>query len=312
MPDGARWLPIVDARTILLRPTFPDTCLAPDQPGYGQVVVNQGRRGKRSKYQITNQTGAPPITNVTPEYDDFGHPYSPVSSGSPYENPSLAAYDYPPGGFYPPFSHHNYQAMPTSHPGPYPQSSFNQHRDPYAASEDSMSMGGISRNPSLSSNAASRHRYAPYPQSSPGSSSGATRQDPYPGFSSQSHPPSPPSSTNSQLFPQRDLRYDLPPIHSIEVPRSSAQSQQGFALPPITSLREGDKPSMDASTVLRRLRLDDSEGANRDSAYSPGRPSYYGDQSQREEEGRWAPGSAPSVSYTQAPVSATRGGHRAW
>ncbi|KAG9014910.1 hypothetical protein FRB90_005150 [Tulasnella sp. 427] len=220
------WLPYEVALKLARRPTFPDTCLAPDQPGYGQVIPSTGRKIKRSNSQ------AQPL--ATPRQDQFtATPLPSTSSSSPPR---------------------------------------------------------------------SRHR-----------------------------------------SPVRDTRYDLPPISAIDLPRPAQQGSisQGFSLPPITSLQGGDKPDMDASAVLRRLRLDEPGpgdaatprsredaykapyGVNQAPAYPPGPPTYYGDAGYqyggdpRGREGgvdpRWSgqPPAGPGPQYHPG-VTARGGSGRQW
>ncbi|KAG8906394.1 hypothetical protein FRB99_006989 [Tulasnella sp. 403] len=340
----------------LFGPNFPDTCLAPDQPGYGQVVASSGRRPRRSKYQppADNDSLPPAQPDLPPSssspygagasstayhYRHPQHTYSPSSAASP-ESPvyDSSPVDHP--GSY-------YQLMPSSAPGPsnhprshshaQPHQHGHQHSDYYLPSSEDVSPQAP-RNPSSTS----RHRYAPYPPSSipsPGPNASTPRQDQYTPL-----PPSdvsPYSNTSNERStrgpPQRDTRYDLPPLATIDLPRdhrpppsipSSQPSQPpaqqpSFSLPPITSLRHGDKPEMDASTVLRRLRLDDErpvkyEGSRTSlspqppyqPAYPPGPPSYHGDPNypppQQLARGAYPHDSRPQGSWGAPPPSSVQ------
>ncbi|KAG8912012.1 hypothetical protein FRC01_005349, partial [Tulasnella sp. 417] len=342
------WLPYEVALRLARRPTFPDTCLAPDQPGYGQVIPSSGRKGKRSKYTTAPAPSATPLagseTNTSSDSTAYrSHPYSPssvTSNESPYDSASPAGAGYEAGQQY---YQGYYQAMPTSAPGPgtSSQSGYGGRQYPEYAGygEDA----DLSRNPSSSSS--SRHRYAPYPPSSrspgpPAQPLATPRQDQYTAAPLPSTPPSQQSHSRHRS-PVRDTRYDLPPISTIELPRPSQQQQPGFSLPPITSLQGGDKPDMDASAVLRRLRLDEpgsSDGAPRSReesfkplygggqvpAYPPGPPTYYGDANyqygsggpdSRGREGgadpRWS-GQSPSGPSYHPGVAARGGSGRNW
>jgi len=72
-------------------------------------------------------------------------------------------------------------------------------------------------------------------------------------------------SARSNSISDRDPRFDLPSISTIGLDHE--HRQHNFSLPPIGALREGDKPDMDASVVLRRLKLEDSmmEGSGKPS-----------------------------------------------
>ncbi|KAG8940140.1 hypothetical protein FRC04_005624 [Tulasnella sp. 424] len=345
-------------------PTFPDTCLAPDQPGYGQVIPSSGRKGKRSKYTTTPAatTASTPIAgsenNTSSDSTAYrSHPYSPssvTSTESPYDSasPAAGAAGYEGGQQQQPYYQGYYQAMPTSAPGPgtASQSGYGgrQYQE-YSYGEEA----DLSRNPSSSSS--SRHRYAPYPPSSrspgpPAQPLATPRQDQYTAAQLPSTSSTPPPQRSRHRSPVRDTRYDLPPISTIDLPRPAQQQPpslpQGFSLPPITSLQGGDKPDMDASAVLRRLRLDEpadvpsrsreesykplySGGGGQQQqtpAYPPGPPTYYGDASYqyggggdpRGREGgadpRWTgqpPTAAPGPQYHPS-VTARGGSGRQW
>ncbi|KAG8912119.1 hypothetical protein FRC00_005234, partial [Tulasnella sp. 408] len=287
----------------MMGPTFPDTCLAPDQPGYGQVIPSSGRKGKRSKYTTAPATSAPLAGSETNTSSDStayrSHPYSPssvTSNESPYDAASPAGAGYETGGqqYYQGY----YQAMPTSAPGPGTSSQGGYGGRQYPEYAGYGEEADLSRNPSSSS---SRHRYAPYPPSSrspgpPAQPLATPRQDQYTAAQLPSTSSTPPSQHSRHRSPVRDTRYDLPPISTIDLPRpAQQQAPPGFSLPPITSLQGGDKPDMDASAVLRRLRLDEPGsdvaprsreesykplyGAGQVPAYPPGPPTYYGDAS---------------------------------
>ncbi|KAF9477735.1 hypothetical protein BDN70DRAFT_880845 [Pholiota conissans] len=231
----------------LFGPTFPSTCLAPDQPGYGQVVPNgQGRRRARRTTQPTimqmPRAGAG-WTVVTP---NPGHAVPPTAVPSMRDAPPI-----------------------------YPAQVRSQHADykmdsPYASHI-------YPRDEGLSSE---RHLYSP----TTGSSIVADMHSPtlshhqqHYGASNGSnhHPPSsfrkPTAGGSSKMglsldirslsmregsskpSPQEDIR--LAPILG-----SGGSGDSPYALPPISameSLRDGG--SSDSAAVLRRLRMDDND-----------------------------------------------------
>lgn len=78
------------------RPTFPSTCLAPDQPGYGQVVTNGSNRRRTRRVTHSNPDGSSNGTNgwtvVTPSFTGSSqqnhHPPRREASNHGYQPPS--------------------------------------------------------------------------------------------------------------------------------------------------------------------------------------------------------------------------------
>jgi hypothetical protein len=227
------------------RPTFPSTCLSPDQPGYGQVVSNgTGRRRARRNTQPvapiasaavrdhrtswTVVTGAPSVSTSAPHYGQ--------QAGPPM---------YPAHQMYPPPDPHSYSRA-------HPPTTW---RHPPAHSPSIASMppsSAASRSPTYREH--SHPRYSPYP------SSASSRHRRHSGSSGD-----PPSIDiplqNRRLDAEQHDRVpesiSLPPIQSASQPRSNF-TQPPYALPPISTLEpsRGGHPNNSAE-VLRRLRMDD-------------------------------------------------------
>ncbi|KAJ7028273.1 hypothetical protein C8F04DRAFT_1266168 [Mycena alexandri] len=201
----------------LFGPTFPSTCLSPDQPGYGQVVASSGRRRARRNPQ-------PPFMPIIPAPDSHwrlnGHPVSlhqpsPFAPAPPLSNNP----HYSTNPIYPVDSQLNGRYSPPSGPG--------QPRE--------------------------RHRYAPYPAAMPppsrrlsASSRGSISLN-IPALSLHDRPratPSPSRVAESIQLPAIQTAktnvqsiYALPPISALE------------------DLRGVD--NHDSAAVLRRLQSDD-------------------------------------------------------
>ncbi|KAF5342209.1 hypothetical protein D9611_001187 [Ephemerocybe angulata] len=206
----------------LFGPTFPSTCLSPDQPGYGQVVANsQTRRRARRNTQAAAVTQIPrePHSNWT-----VVTPGGPANIGLtvPHQRPSQ--YSRRP-------SHPSVGISPD--PSEYSSSPQYSHRQ-----IDSPDY----HNP---------NRYAPYSShSSPidrkasvGGRGGLSLEIP-------PHVLNRPSSAK----PQENI--SLPPIKQPE--ESERDSGSPYALPPISALEDlRGVDTQDSAAVLRRLRLDD-------------------------------------------------------
>ncbi|KAG9316115.1 hypothetical protein JVU11DRAFT_3790 [Chiua virens] len=228
--------PIRDDLVPLFGPTFPSTCLSPDQPGYGQVVSTaSGRRRPRR----TNPSAAPissaplsqpawasvvpvlpgPAEHATayhrPDQDTSPHMYS-------------AQYSYPP---------------PRQLPDPRVNSPMQRGRQPSPRSSSP-----LGRERSL------RSRYSPYPSSAVGqrrTSSDCMSLD-IPSISLHETIPDPRSASR---LPGDEIK--LPPIHPLAPPRHV--SNPSYALPPISALEDlRGVSSQDSAAVLERLKMDDT------------------------------------------------------
>lgn len=284
-------------------PTFPSTCLAPDQPGYGQVLDNAGRRRKRGP-NAAARAAAAALRNqqhlnsqVPPrgQYGDYRHHY-----------PSQGYYGYPGA---PPEEYGNYPPRPPSPygydnaPGPYgPGYPIPPPNDAYGYPPPS----------ALPGQAPSGRSYPPGPPptdysfpprndagpsgapsgfSRRGPSDSRTRYTPYPVPISPTQPHSypPPPSAGGYYGNSSNAGgsgsggpLDLPPISAIALGPSVQRDGPGSSgagrpmlersLPPIESMsREGAgmPPSMDTAAVLRRLRLEDSSTNSSGGEMSP-------------------------------------------
>ena len=225
-------------------PTFPSTCLSPDQPGYGQVVSNgTGRRRARRNTQPV----APIVSAAAREH----RPSWTVVTGAPG---GISA-----GSFYGPQTgplYHAPQMYPPPDPHPYSRShppTTWRHGLVHSPSMSSLQTSSAASNsPTLREH--NRARYSPYPGTSLHHKRSA---------SSVTSPPidipamSPRDRRPSGEQPVRMAEpITLPPIQSGSQPRSFTQPP--YALPPISALEasRGGHPNNSAE-VLRRLRMDD-------------------------------------------------------
>ncbi|GBE90056.1 hypothetical protein SCP_1800780 [Sparassis crispa] len=209
----------------LFGPTFPSTCLSPDQPGYGQIVKpGSGKRRSRR----TTQNDIPPDsrhewTVISPTLAASASTSS-ASTRPQAVNSALSGRE---------LSHsHQYQAgSPVMLHVPYAQGAY--HTPP--------PMNG------LHSPYAQAHRHSP-----PLDIRTNIRYSPYPSSLS-----SPPAVYEVDVRPMHFESIKLP---SIQPPtgRLGNNRSGSFTLPPISSLdlREGQRVD-DSFTILRRLRSDD-------------------------------------------------------
>ncbi|KAF8885480.1 transcription regulator HTH, apses-type DNA-binding domain-containing protein [Infundibulicybe gibba] len=228
----------------LFGPTFPSTCLSPDQPGYGQVVASgPGRRRARRNTQpvLTPAHGPREHTHwtvVTPA-SALGPPGSPSSSPNlhHYSSVTLRAPDQ--------YSNHNYSVPGNRSEGYSPTGKPDSQSPPFPLSRDR----------------GSQVRYSPYS----GHSAPPARRPP----SSQkmSLPPlemPPPPHRNFPHHSQHtqgaspDSQAEgivLPPI---QPPARRNTTDSPYALPPISALEDlRGIHTHDSAAVLRRLAADD-------------------------------------------------------
>lgn len=221
----------------LRSPTFPATCLSPDQAGYGQVVSTaSGRRRPRR----TNQSAAPISSTLLSQ-----PPWSstiPVLP-APSEHPT-------------PYHRSDQNISPRMYSAPYSYPPPRQLPDPRASSP--MQRG---RQPSPGSTSplvrerSSRSRYSPYPSSvvAPRKASCESTSLDIPSISLHDHVSDPRSSNR---FPGDEIK--LPPIQSFAPPCHVSNSS--YALPPISALEDlRGVSSQDSAAVLERLKMDDAE-----------------------------------------------------
>jgi hypothetical protein len=106
--------PIREDLVPLFGPTFPSTCLSPDQPGYGQIV-NSGHGRRRSRRPATAPNPSPTASMILqdPLRGDPGHPSWAASSPNiPQKGPHLGS---------PHMTHESQQpSLHTYHRGPLP------------------------------------------------------------------------------------------------------------------------------------------------------------------------------------------------
>ncbi|KAG1774521.1 hypothetical protein EV702DRAFT_1124583 [Suillus placidus] len=223
--------PIRDDLVPLFGPTFPSTCLSPDQPGYGQVVSTaSGRRRSRRNNQIV--APAPPVPRD-----------SQTSWAIPAAGPS--AHTSPSAHYLPPGQPASLPSMmyrdPSSYSHPHPTS------QPLHISS--------SASPIMRERSA-RSRYSPYPtppslptrKPSVASSDSVSLDIPSISLQDIHH-----DSRNGK-FPGDQIV--LPPIQPLAPPRHI--STTSYALPPISALEDLRGISThDSAAVLERLKMDD-------------------------------------------------------
>lgn len=223
----------------LFGPTFPSTCLSPDQPGYGQVVASgpNRRRARRNTHASSTLVHTPRDahtnwTVVTPHSEEALRPAT---------SPSQTSVSY----------------STTSFPLPSRNIHFN-HNYPYPPPLDRSLSSPSPKSPGSSVNTSrgTTTRYSPY---------AAHAQLPHRRPSDESRVPLS-LDVPSQARRDRDHevraqgstspmeRITLPPIRSPSVV-NTAQSQ--YALPPITALEDlRGLGTQDSAAVLRRLKSD--------------------------------------------------------
>lgn len=222
----------------LFGPTFPTTCLSPDQPGFGQVVSpGTGRRRTRRTFQAVNPPE--PVQDWT-----VISPVSHAAAGS-----SHAAVD--PPFTYRPRRHHSSastsalmqnQGEPVQLHMPYAM----PHHSSASTSSPSPSMG-VARQPMMSSGGV---RYSPYP--TPSTSQVVLSSQVAQPITAAPREPHPSSSVFSSGL-------QLPPIQTLSE-STRGRRHSSMALPPISALedrRSGERE--DSASVLRRLQAADDD-----------------------------------------------------
>lgn len=223
----------------LFGPTFPTTCLSPEQPGYGQVIANgSGRRRTRRSNHVQSsgivstgssgpQAGWTIISGpsypheITQPSPQFSHPLA-----SPFATPSV---------------------WPAQH----------QKIEPTPSPTDTLSIdGGVDRL-SLTRERSHNARYSPYP-----GTSGPTNA---PFTSNVSSPVGPSKSSfsdvsgfsGSRRVPAQEERIKLTPLQPPSTIAARASGQAPISLPPISSWAASSQYD-DSRAVLRRLRASDA------------------------------------------------------
>ncbi|KAF8071495.1 hypothetical protein FPV67DRAFT_875909 [Lyophyllum atratum] len=216
----------------LFGPTFPSTCLSPDQPGYGQVVASgPNRRRARRTAQANSAIHVPREahanwTVVTPNDPSNSRPPQPPPP--PYLHTA----------FYPPnrdvHFHHSYQHPPAPHQG---QNSPESPASPTATSRSSVRYSPYSS-------------HAPYPARRPTDARSQLSLDiPSLTLRDSSQPP------QHRPRGQEMEHIKLAPILG---PSDPSQSRSPYALPPISAMEDlRGLHANDSAAVLRRLKSDD-------------------------------------------------------
>ncbi|KAG2116879.1 hypothetical protein BD769DRAFT_1485343 [Suillus cothurnatus] len=224
--------PIREDLVPLFGPTFPSTCLSPDQPGYGQVVSTaSGRRRSRRNNQVV--APAPPVPRdsqtswAIPAAGPSAHASSSahyLPSGQPASLPSMMYRD------------------PSSYSHPQPIS---------PPLHISSSASPIMRERSA------RSRYSPYPapptrKPSVATSDSVSLDIPSISLQDMHH------DARNGKFPGDQIV--LPPIQPLAPPRHI--NTTSYALPPISALEDlRGISTYDSAAVLERLKMDDGHEA---------------------------------------------------
>ncbi|KAI0294873.1 transcription regulator HTH, apses-type DNA-binding domain-containing protein [Multifurca ochricompacta] len=243
----------------LFGPTFPTTCLSPDQPGYGQVIANGGgrRRTRRSNHVqssgILSAGSSGPQTGWTiisgPSYPHEISQASPQFSHQPTS----------------PFTPSVWPAQQQQPQQQQQQQQQQQHQkiQSMPSPTDTLSIdGGVDRL-SLIHERGHCPRYSPYPgPSAPNNPPFSSVSSPVVGTSrnSFSDPPGFTAAAAARRVPIQDERIKLPPLQS---PTSTARAsgQVPISLPPISSLAAPSSQPNDSRAVLKRLRASDAADA---------------------------------------------------
>ncbi|KAI0050509.1 DNA-binding domain of Mlu1-box binding protein MBP1 [Auriscalpium vulgare] len=232
--------PIRNELVPLFGPTFPSTCLSPDQPGYGQVVVSSsGRRRSRRATQAVASNAFPA------EASEPQAGWTIISAGPvpPHDSDKpLPSISHPSASSYPPVSWSSglqgqHQRLP---PPQLPRLSMSA-PDPTAID------GGADRL-STDRGRGPPGRYSPYPGASYASTKSSPAGNPpqsFPESFAMSHP---------HHFAGRHEQITLPPIQPPSKLRTS--DQPSISLPPISSW--AGSRSLDSVAILQRLQSSDA------------------------------------------------------
>ncbi|KAI9434286.1 hypothetical protein H4582DRAFT_792016 [Lactarius indigo] len=233
----------------LFGPTFPTTCLSPEQPGYGQVIANgSGRRRTRRSNHVQN-AGMVPTGSSGPQagwtiISGPSYPHEIRQSSPPQFSHQLTS----------PFA--NPSAWPTQH----------QKIESTPSPTDTLSIdGGVDRL-SLTRERSHNARYSPYPGTS------GPNNAPFPPNVSSPVGPSRSSFSDASGFtgPRRmsvqEERIKLPPLQPPTTARASGQAP--ISLPPISSWAAPSQFN-DSRAVLQRLRASDAADLSKPFPPSP-------------------------------------------
>lgn len=218
----------------LFGPTFPTTCLSPEQPGYGQVIANGGgrRRARRNNhFQSTGpfSTGTPGLQAGWTVISGPSYPHEIAQLPSQFSHKPVS-----------PFIQPGWPSQHQSIPSPTP---------PLA---DTLSIdGGVGRL-SLTRERSHNFRFSPYPSpSQPNKASVASLNVSSPVGTSTSDAS---GLGGSRRTPIQEERVKLAPLHP--PPSTSASGQGSISLPPISSW-VATPQSSDSRAVLQRLQASD-------------------------------------------------------
>ncbi|CUA70487.1 hypothetical protein RSOLAG22IIIB_08900 [Rhizoctonia solani] len=258
--------PIREDLVPLFGPTFPSTCLSPDQPGYGQVVATSGKRKSRRTVQppalpIHNQQNPPRALpyhhessmyaqphiprRISGETSDVGYGYSGHGTYRPASSPSC-----------PPSAYDRYHQEAPHYPQSYPER-------PKSSYKEGSGSPIRDRHPQHS-------RYSPYPSVHPPRRDYAGSRDAYVSRASE-YDYSPHSHTLHSRSSDSNLRRPHDPHERLTLPPISAlapnlPSPRGaFTLPPLVT-PSGSTPRTGAVgsdiPVLGRMRMNSADDSD--------------------------------------------------
>lgn len=226
----------------LFGPTFPSSCLSPDQPGYGQIV-SPGTGKRRARRSVQADFPADPR-----------HSWTVISS---VPGPSNAAD--------PAFSARQFHQQQALYSG---AGAGDQHAVIRGDSPVMLHVPYVERpqlQQQIASPATSYRQSVARRVSPPVETTSSMRYSPYPPSPLTSRPAM--GHAHESLLPQRTSSLTLPSIHS---QRRDSLRAEAVTLPPISSLDVGRRGSMDDSTaVLKRLRSDDDDTLQRSAREPP-------------------------------------------
>ncbi|KAH9169592.1 hypothetical protein EDB89DRAFT_2196979 [Lactarius sanguifluus] len=233
----------------LFGPTFPTTCLSPEQPGYGQVIANGSGRRRTRRSNHVQSAGMVSTGSSGPQAGWT------IISGPSY--PHEIGQSSPPQ-----FSHQI--ASPFANPSAWPAQ--HQKIESTPSPTDTLSIdGGVDRL-SLTRERSHNARYSPYP-----GTSGPTNAPFPPNVSSPVGPSRSSFSdasgfTGSRRVSAQEERIKLPPLQPPTAARASGQAP--ISLPPISSWAAPSQFN-DSRAVLQRLRASDATDLSKPFPPSP-------------------------------------------
>ncbi|CAL1715878.1 unnamed protein product [Somion occarium] len=234
----------------LFGPTFPDTCLSPDQPGFGQIVKPGTGKRRRRHIQPANVADLQHDWNLTP---------------SLHARPATAPSRHPPSAYHAPtqqpysnFQPRRYSLSDDTQDDPTESSIVlqhpygdqpNSHWRPGTASTSTSSDKYSNVSPSFNHSAPGPGmRYSPYPN--------PLQARPRGNGSTHAQPSTSPSSTSPSDYSSSFFHPFMEPEKIVLPPIVPPKDRESLTLPPISTLDDRARAGIcdDSSAVLKRLR----------------------------------------------------------